>query len=548
MQSMEKKRAALYLRLSKEDEDKLSRGDESASIRNQRLLLTEYASRMEYEVTGIYVDEDVSGLYYERPEFMRMMEDVRRGEIEIVLAKSQSRFSRNMEHVERILHHEFPASGIRFIGVCDHADTQNEGNKKARQINGLVNEWYCEDLSRNIRSVIRAKMQAGEFLGASCPYGYRKDPLNHNHLVVDDYAASVVRKIYRLYLNGYGKSKIGAVLSAEGILIPTLYKQQILGVPYENGRLLKETKTWSYQTIHKILNNEVYRGNLVQNKSNKLSYKDKKVCVLPESEWITVKNTHEAIIDETTWNMVKERQRVRTRNVSFQQGCSLFSGKVFCADCKKAMTAYSIKGREEGYLCKTYKRQGKRFCESHRITKERLEMAVRDALKEEVRRQIKEEERKKLCRMCQAEKGTKGKNRLLQYEKEIEKIKRYRLRCMEQFFDGKMEEEEYREYCVSYEERIQVIQKQIEREQKIQEKESSDPSAEAMTLLSEIEQGRLQKDIIRGLIRKIDIRKNGDIVIYYRFREDRNSIMKRSMCGDGGTHCGERSGICEPDE
>lgn len=291
---MGKIRAALYLRLSKEDEDKSDGYGESASIQNQRLLLTDYVKRSGYETVETYIDDDESGLYCERPGFRKMIEDASDGKFDVVIAKSQSRFSRNMEHIERILHHDFPMMGVRFIGVCDHADTEDEGNKKTRQINGLVNEWYCEDLSKNIRSVFRAKMKAGEFLGASCPYGYRKDPENHNHLIVDDYAASVVRKIFRLYLDGVGKAKIGRMLSAEGILLPTLYKQQILGVSYRNARLLDTTGVWSYQTIHTILNNEVYIGNLIQNKYNKVSYKDKRVCAVPKEKWITVKNTHDS--------------------------------------------------------------------------------------------------------------------------------------------------------------------------------------------------------------------------------------------------------------
>lgn len=287
---MSRKRAALYLRLSKEDEDKR---DESASIRNQRLLLMDYAVRSGYEPAKIYTDDDESGLYRERPGFQRLMKDAADGKFDVVIAKSQSRFSRNMEHIERILHHDFPLMGIRFIGVCDHADTEDEGNKKSRQINGLVNEWYCEDLSRNIRGAFRAKMKAGEFLGASCPYGYRKDPADHNHLVIDDYAACVVRRIYQLYLDGYGKAKIGGILSAEGILIPTLYKQKVLGLRYSNAKCCDTTKKWSYQTIHTILNNEVYIGNLVQNKCNKVSYKDKQVRAVPKEEWIIVRNTHD---------------------------------------------------------------------------------------------------------------------------------------------------------------------------------------------------------------------------------------------------------------
>ena len=170
----EKNRAVLYLRLSKEDKDKLDKGDDSASIQNQRLLLTDYALQHDFQIMDVYSDDDESGLFDTRPGFERMMTDAKLGRFDVVIAKSQSRFSRNMEHIERYLHHDFPNLGIRFIGVVDGADTANTGNKKSRQINGLVNEWYCEDLSANIRSAFRAKMWDGQYLGSSCPYGSAK--------------------------------------------------------------------------------------------------------------------------------------------------------------------------------------------------------------------------------------------------------------------------------------------------------------------------------------------------------------------------------------
>lgn len=197
---MIKNRAVLYLRLSKEDADKLSKGDDSASIRNQRLLLTDYALAHKFKIINVYSDDDESGLYDDRPEFEKMMLDAKLGEFDIIIAKTQSRFSRNMEHIEKYLHHDLPNLGVRFIGVVDGVDTDNEDNKKSRQINGLVNEWYCEDLSKNIRSSFRAKMKNGEFLGSSCPYGYRKDPKNHNHLVVDEYAAKVVQRLSLIHI------------------------------------------------------------------------------------------------------------------------------------------------------------------------------------------------------------------------------------------------------------------------------------------------------------------------------------------------------------
>ena len=175
---MEKNRAVLYLRLSKEDVDKVNKGDDSSSIKSQRLLLTDYALGHGFKIVNVYSDDDESGLYDDRPDFERMMTDAKLGEFDVIIAKTQSRFSRNMEHIEKYLHHDLPNLGIRFIGVVDGVDTESKENKKSRQINGLVNEWYCEDLSNNIRSAFKAKMKDGQFLGSSCPYGYRKDPKN----------------------------------------------------------------------------------------------------------------------------------------------------------------------------------------------------------------------------------------------------------------------------------------------------------------------------------------------------------------------------------
>ena len=361
---MEGNRAVLYLRLSKEDIDKVNRGDDSASIKNQRLLLTDYALAHKFKIIKVYSDDDESGLYDNRPDFEKMMMDAKLGQFDIIIAKTQSRFSRNMEHIEKYLHHDLPNLGIRFIGVVDGVDTDNEDNKKSRQINGLVNEWYCEDLSKNIRSSFRAKMKNGQFLGSSCPYGYKKDPGNHNHLVIDEYAAQVVKRIYQLYLSGYGKTKIGAILSSEGVQIPTLYKREVLGEKYHNSREIETTKTWSYQTIHTILNNETYLGHLIQNKVNTVSYKDKKKKILPRERWIIVKNTHDPIIEQEVFDTVQRLQKSRTRSVGSMEANGVFSGIVYCADCKHAMSRkYARRGEKgfTGYICKTYKTQGKRF-------------------------------------------------------------------------------------------------------------------------------------------------------------------------------------------
>ena len=177
-------KAAVYLRISKEDLDR--EGDShSKSIENQRIIVTDYALKHGWSIQQYYVDDDYSGLYYERPAFSQMLKDARSGQFGVILAKSQSRLSRNMEHTEYLLHSLFPLLGIRFIGVVDGVDTAQKYGKKARQINALVNEWYSEDLSESIRAVYRQKMEKGEYLGAYAPYGYRKSRKDSHVLEID---------------------------------------------------------------------------------------------------------------------------------------------------------------------------------------------------------------------------------------------------------------------------------------------------------------------------------------------------------------------------
>ena len=461
---MKKNRAVLYLRLSKEDADKISRGDDSASIRNQRLLLTDYALAHEFQVVNVYSDDDESGLYDDRPDFEKMMMDAKLGEFDIIIAKTQSRFSRNMEHIEKYLHHDLPNLGVRFIGVVDGVDTDNEANKKSRQINGLVNEWYCEDLSKNIRSSFKAKMRNGQFLGSSCPYGYKKDPDDHNHLIIDEYAAKVVKKIYTLYLSGYGKAKIGSILSSEGILIPTLYKIEVMSENYHNSRALDTTRTWSYQTIHTILNNETYVGHLIQNKVNTLSYKDKKKKLLPKEKWIIVRNTHEAIIEPEMFEMVQKLQRTRTRSVGMMEETGIFSGMIYCADCKHAMSRkYARRGKRgfTGYICKTYKTQGKKFCSSHNIEISALEDAVLSSIKREARKILKEEDIDELRELQTYNESRECFDiQLESIQKRLEKIEKFKRKTYDNYMEDLISKEEYIGYVSEYETEIKELQAQ----------------------------------------------------------------------------------------
>lgn len=304
---MKKETAAIYCRLSVEDKEK--EGVESESIQNQRALLLEYAQRRGWAVYDIYADEDYSGLREDRPAFQRLLADAEQKKFSIILCKTQSRFTRNAGTAEKYLHSLFPLWQIRFVTVVDGVDTASHANKKARQINSLVNEWYSEELSENIRAVFRRKMEAGQFLGNYAPYGYRKDVHCRHRLVRDAQTAPVVEKIYDLYLSGLSCKMIGEWLTAQGIPTPSMVKR---ARGEDLGR--RHTAVWSKGTIRKILQNPVYLGHMVQGKEKKISFKEKKTREVPKKEWIVVEHTHEAIIKEEIFGEVKKRMAERGRS------------------------------------------------------------------------------------------------------------------------------------------------------------------------------------------------------------------------------------------
>lgn len=329
---------AVYVRLSDEDRNKRFADDESESIQNQKSLLVGYCKERGWDIYDIYCDEDYSGTDSDRPDFNRMLADCERGKIDIVLCKSQSRFSRDMEVIEKYLHNKFSEWNVRFVSVIDHADSFDCANKKTRQINGLVNEWYCEEVSENVRKVLQHKREEGQFTGSFAPYGYIIDPDNKNHLVIDENAAAVVRRIFDLYDRGYGYRKIAATLNEEGIPSPSEYKRRLCG-SYRNLNAENSASAglWTNSTICKMLRSQVYIGSLVQGKSHSVSYKNKKRLKVPEDRWIVVKNAHLPIIDGQTWKNVQARLAGKQRCGKFSGELSPLSGKVKCAVCGSSM-------------------------------------------------------------------------------------------------------------------------------------------------------------------------------------------------------------------
>ena len=370
---------AIYCRLSKEDEDKHL---ESESIQNQKSLLVKYAVERGWEIYQIFCDEDYSGVDRERPAFGQLIADARQGKFDLVLVKTQSRFTRDMELVEKYIHGLFPIWGIRFVAVVDHVDTDVKGNKKARQINGLINEWYLEDLSENIRTVFEYKRRAGQYIGAFPVYGYQKSPTDKNKLVIDPEAAQVVRHIFALYLEGNGKQQIASLLNQEGRPNPTRYKQ-MRGLGYTNAAQSGDLGLWNRTTVGRMLRDQMYTGDMVQGRRKKVSYKSKYVASVPREEWMVVEGTHEAIIDRETFETVRRMLEGRTRSTGTGQIHAL-AGKVRCMDCGSVMVKVSntYNGERRSYLrCKRYAAD-KRQCGSHSVRLDALEREVVERLRQ----------------------------------------------------------------------------------------------------------------------------------------------------------------------
>ena len=321
-------KAAIYCRLSKEDE---TRTGESESIQNQKSMLIQYAMEQEFELYQIYSDEDYSGIDRNRPAFNAMIQAASEHKFDVVLAKTQSRFTRDMELVEKYLHGKFIEWGIRFIAVVDHVDTNDTANKKSRQINGLINEWYLEDLSANVRSVLNHKRKEGQYIASFALYGYQKAPDAKGKLIIDPEAAEVVKRIFALALSGMGAHKIAQILNEEGVPSPTAYKQQN-GKRYHLARKTSCESLWSSGTIYQMLHNQTYTGDLVQGRHKKVSYKSKRTVWLPKSQWIVVENTHEAIIDKDTYDTVQRIMQRRTRSGAGGMIHPL-ARKVVCSRC-----------------------------------------------------------------------------------------------------------------------------------------------------------------------------------------------------------------------
>jgi DNA invertase Pin-like site-specific DNA recombinase len=384
----------IYVRLSKEDalnsQKKQQKGNpfasESASIENQKRILTDYVQLRGWSIANIYQDDGYGGGDFQRPDFQRMLSDAKSGIIDLILCKDLSRFGRAYVDVGYYTQEVFPSLGVRFIALMDNLDS--EGNDDLLPFRSIMNDYHLKDLSRKIKSVLRAKAEKGSYIGAYAPYGYVKSGNPAQLLSIDPYAASVVKRMFELRAAGHGYAKIAALLNKDRILPPQAYCYELDGRknPY------KSATVWQATTVKTVLRNETYIGNLVKFKQGTLSYKSKKRVDRPPERWVRAENTHKPIVPRELWDTVQEIN-AKVRKPTKEYESYLFGGLLKCADCGKGFTGNRAnRKRTNGesvayvqYSCSLFVRTGHSECTSHSISEKTLLELMRSDINKHLR-------------------------------------------------------------------------------------------------------------------------------------------------------------------
>ena len=336
---------ALYCRLSRDDN---LEGD-SNSIQNQKLILQKYADENGFQNTRFYVDDGYSGANFNRPAFEQMMDNMSNGD----------------------------------IAVNDNVDTKYENSNELMPFKNLFNEWHVRDCSRKVRNVVNAKAQRGVRVGTRAPYGYRKGETKDSPLLVDEEAATVVKRIFAMCASGMGPSQIAKQLKKEHIYSPSMYAYTKFGISH-SGLNTERPYNWTSDMVADMLQNMVYLGHTVNLRYSTKSYKDKKKRERPRSEWLIFEHTHEALVDQETWDIVQEVRSHKRRRTNMDEQ-NMFSGLVYCADCGMPMVlhrAHTMKPEQNNFTCRTYKKDGSDVCSAHYVR----EVALKEIVLETIRR------------------------------------------------------------------------------------------------------------------------------------------------------------------
>lgn len=510
-------KVGIYIRLSKEDEEK-EKYSESESIQNQRALLMQYIKENKLNFIAEYVDDGISGTSFDRPGFNKMIEDIENGKINMVITKDLSRLGRNYVQSGYYTETYFPEHNVRYIAILDNIDTAiDSANNDIAPFKSILNEMYAKDTSKKINSVLQSKRKQGEYLGTA-PYGYKKDPENKYHLIIDEEAAKVVKLIFERYLEGYGTMQIADYLSEQKIPIPSDYNKKKRGAKSITYGL------WAQSTVRFILSNEIYTGTVIQGKRKKLSFKSKKFIDVPEEDWVKVPNMHEAIVSIEDYERAK-RIIESTKGSRVVEKDYLFKGLLRCYDCKGYIGIRSPDKNGNIYgRCQRYGRFGKfDVCSPHnfnyQVFEEQMLEVLREVCKEytntkkleEIAKQSKSKQSKELC----------IKKKIDSFKETIEK----ETRKLEVMYDDRLAGiitlDEYMKNANRIKECVKGYEQSIkELEQELSGENDKTKSESRLDNLIEefLNMEKPTKEIIREFIDKIEIHSDKQVDIYFNFK------------------------------
>lgn len=463
---------ALYCRLSSDDD---LEGD-SNSIKNQKLLLSDYAKENKFRNTRFYIDDGYSGSNFERPAFKRLLNDVENGEISTVIVKDMSRFGRDHILVGYYTKYYFPDADVRFIAIFDQMDTETNPDDDIIPFKNILNEMYAKDCSRKIKAVVKAKGNSGKHISSFPPLGYIKDPDDKEKWIVDEEAALIVKEIFNLCIKGYGPSQIARILTERGIETPTMYFHR-KGIPTP-GKIKQDSDIWAMQSVAHILENEEYLGHTINFKTYRKSYKSRKFYTNPRENWVIVENTQEAIIDQETFDIVQNLRKAK-RRISDKGTPHILSGMLYCADCGKKMylCRCTTMKQAEYFNCSTYRKKKKKYCTSHQITAHAVMAMVKNDLRYTI--QFANDNKEAFMSILKERTEAKNKRELASAieekevaEKRIVALDKIIQSLYEDKVSGKLSEERYIKMSDNYEteqkeltEKVKILKAEIEKAQ-----------------------------------------------------------------------------------